>query len=171
MSPRLKVIAGLQLGPWNFRKLQIDPFLLPPACLLALFFSAAAVQCRRPPWRASPATSCFALAPTRRSQPSPPPVASRWCSLHSATRPRRGQQPPPRRRGGELAAEPAALSSRTHEHYKYPSIPFCLLFRLLPTPTPQNTVAAPQNTSEPRPTVDPPHRSSSACADPAISTA
>ena len=49
--------------------------LLPFLCLLAC--SAPRRRCSAPtsPWRASPATSCFALAPTRRSRPPPPLLA------------------------------------------------------------------------------------------------
>ena len=83
---------------WSLEILEIAnrSFLPPPACLLALFFPVAAVQCRRRHGETA-GHLCFALAPTRRSGASPPPLASRWCPLPL---PRHPEQP----RGRHLAA-------------------------------------------------------------------
>ena len=58
---------------------------------------------------------------------------------------------PPRRRRGPAKTEPAALSSRAHEHYKYPSKLIRELFRLFLASTLQNTAAAPLEPRQARP--------------------
>ena len=145
LSPILKVITGLHLGPWNFWKLCLGPFS-PSSSLLACFTCRRRCAVPPPAVEGQPATSCFALAPTRHSQPSPPPVASRWCPLPSPRRPEPPARPPPQRRRGELRLEPTALSSRAHEHYKYPRKPFLSLFYHLLDPRLQNAAAAPPQT-------------------------
>ena len=86
LSFSLKVIAVLHLGPWNFRKLQTGPLLLPPACSPA----SRADRQRRPPPAAQGrprATSCL-LASTRHAQapcrPLPFALVNMSCSVTSA---------------------------------------------------------------------------------------
>ena len=121
----------------------------PSSSLLACF------PCRRrcavppPAVEGQPATSCFALAPTRRAAPLPPPVASLGATPtvpRAPPRPKPPARPPPRRRGGELAAEPAAHSSRAHGYYKNPREPFLSSFCHLLAHRLQNTAAAPPAT-------------------------
>ena len=75
MSFGLKVITGLQFSPWNFWKLQIDPFSPSPVCLSAL---SPPVPCAaRPPRWDAPGQIQLRLRFTWRPHEllDPPPYA------------------------------------------------------------------------------------------------
>ena len=82
LSFSLKVIAVLQLGPWNFWKLQISPDSS-TSCLLACSapLAAAAVQHRPPHWAGQRPPPARAGLP--RAAPELPPLfyPSRWSFL------------------------------------------------------------------------------------------
>ena len=130
--------------------MQVSPFS--SISSLSLCFSCRR-RCAAPTalWRASPATSCLQNRPTHRARPPPPLFASRWSFPCRATRP---DSPAGRHLAaarGQHGVEPAALSSRAHEHYKYPSKLIRELFRLFLTSTLQNTAAAPLEPRQARP--------------------
>ena len=54
LSSILKVIAGLQIGPWSFWKFRLGPFPLPPAPLLSLAADRRRHAARPPLWAALP---------------------------------------------------------------------------------------------------------------------
>ena len=119
MSSILKVIDGLQNGPWSFWKFCLGPFS-PSSSSSALSRRRPTVPRRPPPLWAG-----------RRPTPvSPPPHASPldpWTHFPRAlelppfaTPPRTISRPPPRRRRGEPAAPPQDVNSRAPQHLKKP---------------------------------------------------
>ena len=146
-SYRWFIVGSLEFLEIAFRS------LFPFPCLSLSALSRR--RCRAPPARRAgspPANSNFAFA-SRWHPRVAPNLLHRPLPRAGAlsTLPRAPAEPSSRHLAVAVASllqSPRALSSRAHEHYKYPIIPFRLLFHLLPTPTPQNTAAAPQNAGE-----------------------
>ena len=147
---------------------------LPPACLLCFSppplcsAAAGAVESR-------PATSCFALAPTRRAAPPPPPVASRWSLPCRATRPaeprtaRAAATSPPRWRARCRGRRPLLAHARALQK---PSRSIPLVLSLAPrSHAPEHTAAIHRTPASSTPPSNPPLRSSSARADTLASSA
>ena len=170
----LKVIACLQSGPWNFQKLQNDPYPLPPP--------PCSVSRRRPPTAPHAgaveslpghyfASRCHPrVAPELLPLLLPRAGAPRPC--HARRRcPEAPAPPPPRRRRGEPKPEAQLSIFRAPEHYKKPRALFLSSFRRFPNPTPQNASAAPPNAGELKAAVAPPFQSRSAQIGPTSSFA
>ena len=170
MSPILKVISSLQTSPWNFQKLQNDPFF--HLQLLPLFFLAAAVQSRR----------------RRSGGPARPRSVSRWrprielLLLHrpwlraGASSPCHAAQGSPRGRhlavamASPLQRPPPSPSERSSTT-KAPESYSVRSFALSSPPHPRTRRRSTVNADELHPAVALPFHSYSARADPSTSSA
>ena len=167
MSPILKVIAGLQLGPWNFWKLRLGPFSPPsslPAC--SVFQRRPPPLCSAAARRGGPASRLLLRAGAHASLRSF--STARCCTLVPPCRATRPAEPrtvraaatsPSRWRARCRGRRPLLASARALQ------IPLKLIpLALLLSPRSHATERRrrhPQNPGELTPTAEPPFQSSS----------
>ena len=151
----------------NCKYVQLSSSSSLPLCFLCRRRRAAPPAAEEGPQ----ATSCCSTATRGTPATSWPHSHPRWSLLPSPRHPCRAPRPPPRRRRGQLGEEPRLPISHALQHQWQPRNPIPSLSHQFRAPKSQNAATGHPNTCELELTVDPPFQTSSAHADPAISSA